>query len=110
MISKLSAKYQFCSIRTADTRDGQLTTPGVYTWVVRELSIVCPSFVHRLYPPTGDWAWHCQAQPGQVHPPAPGTGVAVAYGPFCPPNPRTSIVYTCLIGSTVVNESLTWRV
>ena len=53
MISKLSAKYQFCAIRTADTRDGQLTTPGVYTWVVRELSIVCPSFVHRLYPPWG---------------------------------------------------------
>ena len=25
MISKLSAKYQFCSIRTADTRDGKLT-------------------------------------------------------------------------------------
>ena len=45
MISKLSAKYQFCAIRTADTRDGQLTTPGVYTWVVRELSIVCPSFI-----------------------------------------------------------------
>ena len=51
MISKLSAKYQFCAIRTADTRDGQLTTPGVYTWVVRELSMICPSFVHRLYPP-----------------------------------------------------------
>ena len=45
MISKLSAKYQVCAIRTADTRDGQLTTPGVYTWVVRELSIVCPSFI-----------------------------------------------------------------
>ena len=51
MISKLSAKYQFCATRTADTRDGQLTTPGVYTWVVRELSMICPSFVHRLYPP-----------------------------------------------------------
>ena len=48
MISKLSAKYQVCAIRTADTRDGQLTTPGVYTWVVRELSMICPSFVHRL--------------------------------------------------------------
>ena len=45
MISQLSAKYQVCAIRTADTRDGQLTTPGVYTWVVRELSIVCPSFI-----------------------------------------------------------------
>ncbi len=40
MIIKLSAKYQVCATRTADTRDGQLTTPGVYTWVVRELSIV----------------------------------------------------------------------
>ena len=49
MISKLSAKYQFCAIRTADTRDGQLTTPGVYTWVVRELSIVCPSFIPALF-------------------------------------------------------------
>ena len=51
MISKLSAKYQCCAIRTADTRDGQLTTPGVYTLVVRELSMICPSFVHRLYSP-----------------------------------------------------------
>ena len=55
MISKLSAKYQLCAIRTADTRDGQLTTPGVYTWVVRELSMICPSFVHRLYPPHCHW-------------------------------------------------------
>ena len=45
MISKLSARYQFCAIRTADTRDGQLTTPGVYTWVVRKLSMICPSFI-----------------------------------------------------------------
>ena len=45
MISKLSAKYQFCVIRTADTRDGKLTTRGVYPWVVHELSIVCPSFI-----------------------------------------------------------------
>ena len=52
MISKLSAKYQFCAIRTADTRDGKLTTRGVYPWVVHELSIICPSFVHRLYPPS----------------------------------------------------------
>ena len=29
-ISKLYAKYQFCAIRTADTRDGKLTTRGVY--------------------------------------------------------------------------------
>ena len=29
-ISKLSAKYQLCAIRTADTRDGKLTTRGVY--------------------------------------------------------------------------------
>ena len=29
-IYKLSAKYQFCAIRTADTRDGKLTTRGVY--------------------------------------------------------------------------------
>ena len=50
-ISKLSAKYQFCAIRTADTRDGKLTTRGVYPWVVHRLSIVCPPFVHRLYPP-----------------------------------------------------------
>ena len=41
MISKLSAKYQFCAIRTADTRDGKLTTRGVYPWVVH----VCPSFI-----------------------------------------------------------------
>ena len=39
-ISKLSAKYQFCAIRTADTRDGKLTTRGVYPWVVHRLSIV----------------------------------------------------------------------
>ena len=50
-ISKLSAKYQFCAISTADTRDGKLTTRGVYPWVVHRLSIVCPPFVHRLYPP-----------------------------------------------------------
>ena len=48
MISKLSAKYQFCAIRTADTRDGKLTTLGVYPWVVHELSIVCPSFIPAL--------------------------------------------------------------
>ena len=50
-ISKLSAKYQFCAISTADTRDGKLTTRGVYPWVVHRLSIVCPPFVYRLYPP-----------------------------------------------------------
>ena len=65
MISKLSAKYQFCAIRTADTRDGQLTTPGVYTWVVRELSMICPSFVHRLYPPL-DVILHCAESAGTV--------------------------------------------
>ena len=53
-ISKLSAKYQFCAISTADTRDGKLTTRGVYPWVVHRLSIVCPPFVHRLYPPITD--------------------------------------------------------
>ena len=51
-ISKLSAKYQFCAIRTADTRDGKLTTRGIYPWVVHRLSIVCPPFVHRLCPPS----------------------------------------------------------
>ena len=50
-ISKLSAKCQFCAISAADTRDGKLTTRGVYPWVVHRLSIVCPPFVHRLYPP-----------------------------------------------------------
>ena len=39
-ISKLSAKYQFCAIRTAGTRDGKLTTRGVYPWVVHRLSTV----------------------------------------------------------------------
>ena len=46
--------YQFCAISTADTRDGKLTTRGVYPWVVHRLSIVCPPFVHRLYPPIGE--------------------------------------------------------
>ena len=57
-ISKLSAKYQFCAIRTADTRDGKLTTRGVYPWVVHELSIVCPSFIpaHFTVYPTFDFA------------------------------------------------------
>ena len=53
-ISKLSAKYQFCAIRTADTRDSKLTTRGIYPWVVHRLSIVCPPFVHRLYPPDAE--------------------------------------------------------
>ena len=44
-ISKLSAKYQFCPISTADTRDGKLTTRGVYSWVVHRLSTVCPPFI-----------------------------------------------------------------
>ena len=44
-INKLSAKYQFCAIRTADTRDGKLTTRGIYPWVVHRLSIVCPPFI-----------------------------------------------------------------
>ena len=44
-ISKLSAKYQFCAISTADTRDGKLTTRGVYPWVVHRLSTVCPPFI-----------------------------------------------------------------
>ena len=44
-ISKLSAKYQFCAIRTADTSDGKLTTRGIYPWVVHRLSTVCPPFI-----------------------------------------------------------------
>ena len=48
-ISKLSAKYQFCAISTADTRDGKLTTRGVYPWVVHRLSTVCPPFIPALF-------------------------------------------------------------
>ena len=43
MISKLSAKYQFCVIHTADNTDGKVT-------IVRRLSTVSDK-VHRLDPP-----------------------------------------------------------
>ena len=38
-ISKLSAKYQFCAIRTTGNRDGKLTTRAVYPWIVHVSSM-----------------------------------------------------------------------
>ena len=51
-MGKLSAKYQFCAIHTADNTDGKVT-------IDRRLTIDrrCPSFlkkVHRLDPPVVD--------------------------------------------------------
>ena len=43
MISQLSAKYQFCTIHTADTTDGKVTNQAL-------LSIESEK-VYRLYPP-----------------------------------------------------------
>ena len=72
MISKLSAKYQFCSTRTADTRDGKLTTRGVCPWFVHRLSIVytrpcCFKFrtVHCCWALPGIWDKSSDVKIGQ---------------------------------------------